>query len=79
MADKESGPESGAKGVFEGVKGKAKEAAGSITGNEQRQREGEAQQDRAASEREVARKEAEAEKARGEAAADESRQRSEQQ
>ena len=33
MSDKDSGPEAGAKGVVEGVKGRAKEAVGAITGN----------------------------------------------
>ena len=44
---RDSGPESGAKGVFEDVKGKAKEVAGEITGDESKEREGRAQQDKA--------------------------------
>lgn len=79
MADKDSGPEAGIKGVVEDAKGKAKEAAGTVLGNDALQREGSAQQDKAESQREVAAKEAEAEKARGEASADEARQRAEQQ
>ena len=43
MADNESGPEAGAKGVVEGVKGKVKEVAGAVTGNDGLQAEGEAQ------------------------------------
>ena len=76
MAD--SGPEAGVKGVVEDVKGKAKEAAGVITGNEDLEREGEAQQDKAEADREVARKEAEAEKARAESEAKEAEQRANQ-
>ena len=34
MADKDTGPEAGAKGVVEGVKGKVKEATGALTDNE---------------------------------------------
>lgn len=78
VTDKNSGPESGVKGVVEDVKGKAKEAAGAVTGNDSLQREGAAQQDKAENQREVAQKEAEAEKARGQAAADEAREASEQ-
>jgi len=77
MAEKDSRPEAGAKGIVEDVKGKAKQAVGKITGKDDLQREGRAQQDKAASQREVAGKEAEAEKARGQAAADEARQRAE--
>lgn len=77
MAGKDSGPGAGAKGIVEDIKGKAKAAAGALTGKDSLRREGEAQQDKAESQREVARKEAEAEKARAEAAADEARQRAE--
>ncbi len=75
MAEENSGPAEGVKGVVDDVKGKAKQAAGAVTGQDDLQREGEAQQDKAQSQREVAQKEAEAEKARGEAKADEQRQR----
>jgi uncharacterized protein YjbJ (UPF0337 family) len=71
----ESGPEAGTKGIFEDVKGKAKDLAGEVTGNEDLEREGKAQQDRAAAEREVAGHEAKAEKARAEAEAHEREQR----
>jgi len=78
MSEKDSGPESGVKGITEDAKGKIKEAAGALTGNDSLQREGKAQQDKAESQREVARKEAAAEKARAKAAADEARERAEQ-
>jgi uncharacterized protein YjbJ (UPF0337 family) len=68
MAD-ESGSEAGVKGVTEDIKGKAKEAVGAVTDNESLKTEGQAQQDKANADREVAAKEAEAEKARGQAAA----------
>ena len=74
----ESGPEAGVKGIVEGVKGKAKEAAGAVTGHEDLRQEGRAQQEKADSEREVAVKEAEAEKARAEAAVHESEERAHQ-
>jgi uncharacterized protein YjbJ (UPF0337 family) len=74
----ETGPKSGVKGVVEDVKGRAKEAAGSLTGNEDLRDEGRAQQDKAAAQREVAEKEAEAEKARAKADVHEARQRSHQ-
>jgi uncharacterized protein YjbJ (UPF0337 family) len=78
MAEKDSGPEAGMKGVVEDLKGKAKEAAGAITGNENLKEEGAAQQAKADAEQEVAKKEAEAEKARAEAEAHEAEQRSHQ-
>lgn len=78
MPERDSGPEAGAKGVVEDVKGKAKEAFGSVTGNEDMRREGEAQQSKAAAERDVARKEGEAEKARAEAEMHEAEQRAHQ-
>ena len=76
MAD--SGPVSGVKGIVEDVKGKAKEAVGVVTSNESLKREGEAQQDKAGAEREVAKHEAEAEVARGKASAAEAEQRANQ-
>jgi uncharacterized protein YjbJ (UPF0337 family) len=75
----ESGPEAAVEGLVEDVKGRAKEAAGAITGDESLKREGQAQQDKAAALRDVAAKEAEAEKARAEARAAEAEQRSHQQ
>lgn len=78
MAD-ESGPEAAAmKGVTEDIKGKAKEAVGAVTDNESLKAEGQAQQDKADAEREVAAREADAEKARGQAAAAEAEERAHQ-
>lgn len=78
MTDKNSGPSEGVKGVVEDVKGKAKEAVGSLSGQDGLTREGRAQQDKAESQRDVAAKEAEADKARAQARADEERQKREQ-
>ena len=78
MAERDSGPEAGAKGIVEDVKGKAKEAIGAVTDNDELKREGAAQQDKAEAEREVAQKEAEAEKARAKSEAYEAEQRSHQ-
>lgn len=75
---KKTGPEAGVRGVVEEVKGKAKEAAGAISGKDELRREGRAQQDKAAAERDVAVKEAQAEKSRAEAEAHEAEQRSHQ-
>ena len=74
----ESGPKAGADGAVEDVKGRAKEAVGAVTGDKSLKQEGEAQQAKAAAQRDVAAKEAEAEKARAEAAAAEAEQRSHQ-
>jgi uncharacterized protein YjbJ (UPF0337 family) len=78
MTEKNSGPEEGIKGVVEDVKGKAKEAVGTVTGRDDMTREGQAQQDKADAQQDAARKEAEAESARGGAKAAEERQKSEQ-
>lgn len=78
MTDKKTGPEAGISGIVEDVKGKAKEAVGTVTGNDDLAREGEAQQDKADAERDVAKKEAEAESARAGAKAAEERQKAEQ-
>src|ERR1700685_3556711 len=75
----ESGHEAGVEGVVEDVKGRAKEAAGAVSGNESLKREGQAQQDKAAAPGDVAAKEAEGEKARVQASAAEAEQRSHQQ
>jgi uncharacterized protein YjbJ (UPF0337 family) len=75
----QSGPEAGVKGVVEDAKGKLKEAAGSLTGNDSLKQEGQAQQNKAEAEREVAGREAQADKARAEAAAAEAEERSHQQ
>lgn len=78
MPEKDTGPEAAVKGVVEGVKGKAKEAVGAVTGNEDLRDEGQAQQDKAEAERDVAKKEAEAERARAQAEAHEAEQRAHQ-
>ncbi len=75
MADSNSGPAEGIKGVVEGAKGKAKEVIGTVTGRDDLTEEGKAQQDKADAQREVAQKEAEAEAARGEAKTHETRQK----
>ena len=79
MADNNSGPEEAIKGVVEGVKGKAKEVAGAVTGRDDIYSEGKAQQDKADAQRNAAQKEAEAEAARGAAKVAEERQKAEQQ
>jgi uncharacterized protein YjbJ (UPF0337 family) len=76
--DKKSGPEEGVRGVVEGVKGKAKEAAGSILGQDDLAREGKAQQDKAEAQRDAAKREGEAEAARGSAETAEKKQESHQ-
>jgi uncharacterized protein YjbJ (UPF0337 family) len=73
-----SGPKAAIEGMVEEVKGKTKEAAGAIVGDDTLKREGEAQQDKADAQRDVAAKEAEAEKARAAARAHEARQKSHQ-
>jgi uncharacterized protein YjbJ (UPF0337 family) len=74
MTEKNSGPEEGVKGVVEDVKGKAKEAVGTVTGRNDLTEEGKAQQDKADAQRDAAKKEAEADAARGGARAAEKRQ-----
>ena len=71
----DSGPKSGAKGVVEDIKGKAKEVIGEVTGDDSKEREGRAQQDKAQSQRDVAEHEAKAEAARSEASVHEAEQR----
>ncbi|WP_225726308.1 MULTISPECIES: CsbD family protein [unclassified Nocardia] len=75
MSEHKSGPREGVEGVVEDVKGKAKEAAGTVFGNDQLRQEGKTQQDKASSQREAAKKEAEAERERAEAGFDEAKQR----
>jgi uncharacterized protein YjbJ (UPF0337 family) len=77
--DRDTGPESGAKGIVEDVKGKAKEVIGEVTGDDSKEREGRAQQDKAQAQRDVAEKEAAADAARSEAAVHEAEQRAHQQ
>jgi uncharacterized protein YjbJ (UPF0337 family) len=74
MTDKNSGPEEAVKGVVEGVKGKAKEAVGTVTGRNDLIEEGKAQQDKADAQRDAAKKEAQADAARSGAKAAEKRQ-----
>ncbi|MGN2639226.1 microaggregate-binding protein 1 [Nocardia takedensis] len=74
MPEHGNGVREGVEGVVEDVKGKAKEAAGLVTGHNDLKEEGRAQQDKAESQREAAQKEAAAEKARAEADVDEARQ-----
>jgi uncharacterized protein YjbJ (UPF0337 family) len=71
----ESGTRAGTEGIVEDVKGKAKQVVGEVTGDESLEREGRAQQDKAAAQRDVAKHEAEAEKARSDAAVHEAEQR----
>ena len=78
MTEKNSGPQEGVKGVVEDVKGKAKEAAGTVTGRDDLVREGKAQQDKADAQQDAAKKEAEAESARAGAKAAEKRQQANQ-
>jgi uncharacterized protein YjbJ (UPF0337 family) len=79
MTDKKNtGPQEGVKGVVEDVKGKAKEAVGTVTGRDDMVREGKAQQDKADAQRDVAKKEAQADSARAGAKAAEKRQEAEQ-
>jgi len=78
MSSNNSGPEEAIKGVVEGVKGKAKEVAGAVTGRDDLFREGQAQQDKAEAQRNAAKKEAEAEGARAAAKTAEKRQEAEQ-
>ena len=75
---KDTGPEAGAEGVIEDVKGKAKEVIGEIAGDEEKAQEGRAQQRKAEAERDAAEHEAKAAAARAEAAAHEADQRSRQ-
>jgi uncharacterized protein YjbJ (UPF0337 family) len=78
MSEQDSGPAAGVKGVVEDVKGKAKEAVGAVSGDDQLKQEGSAQQKKAEAQRDVAAKEAEAEKARAVADAREAEQKSHQ-
>jgi uncharacterized protein YjbJ (UPF0337 family) len=76
--DNKSGPEEGVRGIVEGVKGKAKEAAGNVLGQDELAREGKAQQDKAEAQRDAAKKEAQAESARAAAEASEKKQQTHQ-
>jgi uncharacterized protein YjbJ (UPF0337 family) len=78
VSDKQGGPGAAVDSVVEDVKGKAKEIVGRIGGNEEREKEGQAQQAKADAQRDVAAKEAQAEKARADAKAHELEERSHQ-
>ena len=71
----DTGPENAAKGGVEDIKGKAKEVIGEVTGDDSKEREGRAQQEKAKSQRDVAEHEAKADAARSEAAVHEAEQR----
>ena len=75
---KNTGPEEAVRGVVEGVKGKAKEVLGTVTGRDDVVREGQAQQDKADAQRDAAKKEAQADAARAGAEVAEKRQQAEQ-
>ena len=64
--------------LLKALKGKAKEVVGAVTGRDDVQREGQAQQDKADAQRDAAKKEAEAESARGAAKVSEAREKAEQ-
>ena len=78
MSDKDSGPVAGVKGVVEDVKGKAKEAVGAVTGNDELKQEGAASEDKADRAARGCLKEAEVDKAAAVAATREAEQRSHQ-
>lgn len=71
----ETGPKAGAESVAEELKGKAKEVVGKVTDNRSLHKEGQAQQEKADAQRDVARREAEAEAARARAEEKEAEQR----
>ena len=78
MSNSETGPKAAVSGAVEDVKGKAKEAVGAVTDNDELTDEGRAQQEKAGAQRDVARHETAAEKSRAEAEAHEAEQRSHQ-
>jgi uncharacterized protein YjbJ (UPF0337 family) len=65
MSDRDNGLVEGIKGIIEDAIGKTKEIVGILISHEGLRKEGRAQQDKAAAQREVAKKEAQAEVARG--------------
>ena len=75
MSNSDTGPEAGVSGVVEDVKGKAKEAAGTVLGKGDLIAEGEAQQEKADAQKDVAKHEAQAEASRAEAEAKEAEQK----
>ncbi|GAA1212635.1 MULTISPECIES: microaggregate-binding protein 1 [Prauserella] len=68
----------GLKGAVEDIKGRVKQAAGSLLGHDSMQQEGSAQQDKAEAQREVAEKEAQAKEAERKATESQARERSQQ-
>jgi uncharacterized protein YjbJ (UPF0337 family) len=78
IIDINSGPAEAIKGIVEGILGKAKEVIGTFIGRNDLINEGQAQQDKAQAERDVAKKEAAADKARGKAKLQEARQKAQQ-
>jgi uncharacterized protein YjbJ (UPF0337 family) len=75
MEDHKNAAQEGVMGAVEGIKGKAKEAVGTVAGRDDLTREGKAQQDKADAQRDAAKKEAQAESARAGARAAEERQK----
>lgn len=75
MSDRDSGPVAAIKGIVEDAIGKTKEILGIVFNLENLRKEGRAQQDKAAAEREVAKKELQAESARAAAGTAEARQK----
>lgn len=73
VVNNKSGLREALRGIVEGVMGKAKEAAGDLTGDGDLTQEGQARQDKAQAQRDAATKEAEAEAARFAAAVSEKR------
>jgi uncharacterized protein YjbJ (UPF0337 family) len=73
--ERDSGPKAGFEGLVEDVKGKVKEVIGWVTGRSDVEAEGQTQQQKARSEREVADYEARAEAARARATKKEAEQR----
>lgn len=74
----DSGPEAGLDSAIEGLKGAGKELAGTVVGNTDLKEEGQAQQEKAGAERDVAEQEAKAEASRGKAEALDAEERSHQ-
>ena len=74
----DSAAKKGVEGVVEDVKGRAKEAVGSLVGNDDLKDEGQAQQDKAEAQREAAEAQTEARKADAKAEASEARQKANQ-
>jgi uncharacterized protein YjbJ (UPF0337 family) len=75
MEDHKNAAQEAVKGAVAGIKGKAKEAVGTVAGRDDLTREGKAQQDKADAQRDAAKKEAQAESARAGARAAEERQK----